>query len=101
MSRTFGTSRCSSTGGRLYARKGVDRVIQSLPRVLEIIGDLHYAVVGDGPYLPVLEDLARRLGVTDRIVFAGGTEVANRSGWDQRVEQFLDLCDRLMATSET
>ena len=180
------------TVGRLYARKGVDRVIESLPRVLETIGDLHYVVVGDGPYLPALEDLARQLGVADRIVFAGavtdaelvtyyaladafimanrempdgdtegfglvfleanacglpviagkaggsvdavthdlngllvdgddpaaiataierlflddelrarliagGTEVAGRSGWDQRVEQFLGFCDRVMA----
>jgi phosphatidylinositol alpha-1,6-mannosyltransferase len=179
------------TVGRLYARKGVDRVIESLPRVFETVGDLHYVVVGDGPYLPVLEELARRLGIADRVIFAGavsddelvdyyafadafimanrempdgdtegfglvfleanacglpviagraggsvdavthelnglvidgddsgaiaraiervflddehrlrliagGIEVANRSGWDQKVEQFLGFCDRLM-----
>ncbi len=182
------------TVGRLYARKGVDRVIQSLPRVLQAIPDLHYVVVGDGPYLPVLEDLARELGISDRISFAGavsdtdlvdyygiadafimanrempdgdtegfglvfleanacglpvvagkaggsvdavthdlngllvdgedpasiaaaieslflddarrarliagGTEVANRSGWEQRVDQFLAFCDRTTAPS--
>jgi len=59
------------TVGRLYARKGVDRVIESLPTVLKSVEDLHYVVVGDGPYRPVLEDLTRRLDLVDRVAFAG------------------------------
>ena len=179
------------TVGRLYARKGMDRVIESLPRVLEAIDNLTYLIVGDGTYRSALEALVQRLRMQDRVIFAGtvadaelvdhyaladvfimanrempdgdtegfglvfleanacgipviagraggsldavtaganglvadgddpaeiagviqriflddtlraglaqvGTEVARRSGWDRRVEQFLLYCDRLM-----
>jgi phosphatidylinositol alpha-1,6-mannosyltransferase len=179
------------TVGRLYARKGMDRVIESLAEVRRVLPDISYLLVGDGPYLPELERLAAARGVRDAVVFAGavpdaelidhyaladvfvmanrempdgdtegfglvfleanacgipviagraggsvdavtdgvnglvvdgnqppqiaaailrlfqdetlrarlaatGSAVAARSGWDSRVDQFLDLCDRLV-----
>lgn len=59
------------TVGRLYPRKGMDRVIESLPGVLRYIPDLVYLVVGDGAYRPALEALARERGVQGHVVFAG------------------------------
>lgn len=59
------------TVSRLYARKGVDRVIEALPEVLRSVPDLVYLVVGGGTYRPVVEALAERLGVRDHVVFAG------------------------------
>jgi phosphatidylinositol alpha-1,6-mannosyltransferase len=59
------------TVGRLYERKGMDRVIASLPRVLAQLDDISYLLVGDGPYRPALEDLAGRFGVRDNVIFAG------------------------------
>lgn len=59
------------TVGRLYARKGMDRVIASLPAVRQVLPDISYLLVGDGPYRPVLEQLAEDLGVRDAVVFAG------------------------------
>lgn len=181
------------TVGRLYARKGMDRVIESLPAVRRVLPDISYLLVGDGPYRPELERLATAHGVREAVVFAGavpdaelidhyaladafimanrempdgdtegfglvfleanacgipviagraggsvdavsdgvnglvvdgdqspqiaaailrlfqddtlrerlirtGSAVAARSGWDSRVEQFLELCDRLVAS---
>jgi phosphatidylinositol alpha-1,6-mannosyltransferase len=59
------------TVGRLYERKGMDKVIESLPRVLEQLNGIAYLVVGDGPYRPALEAMAARFGVHDNVVFAG------------------------------
>lgn len=38
------------TVSRLYARKGIDRVIESLPVVLRRFPDLVYLIVGEGAY---------------------------------------------------
>lgn len=59
------------TVGRLYARKGMDRVIESLPAVLRALPDVCYLLVGDGTYRAELEQLAMACGVRDAVVFAG------------------------------
>jgi phosphatidylinositol alpha-1,6-mannosyltransferase len=59
------------TVGRLYARKGMDRVIESLPAVLRVLPDMRYLLVGDGTYRAELEQLAAACGVRDAVVFAG------------------------------
>jgi phosphatidylinositol alpha-1,6-mannosyltransferase len=88
------------TVGRLYARKGVDRVIESLPRVFETVGDLLYVVVGDGPYLPVLEELARRLGVADRVVFVGAVTDAELVDYYALADAFI-MANREMPDGDT
>jgi phosphatidyl-myo-inositol dimannoside synthase len=57
--------------GNLVARKGHDMVISALPRLLQRMPDVVYLIVGDGPYRSDLEGLAARLGVQDRVIFAG------------------------------
>lgn len=59
------------TVGRLYERKGMDRVIASLPLVRAQLDAISYVVVGDGPYRPALEDMAGQFGVGDNVIFAG------------------------------
>jgi phosphatidylinositol alpha-1,6-mannosyltransferase len=59
------------TVGRLYARKGMDRVIESLPDVLRVLPDVRYLLVGDGTYRAELERLAVAHGVREAVVFAG------------------------------
>ena len=59
------------TVGRLYARKGMDRVIESLPELLGMFPDLVYVIVGEGPYRANLAGLAEALGVADSVIFAG------------------------------
>lgn len=51
--------------------KGVDEVMEAMPRLIEERPDLAYLVVGDGPDRPRLEAKAASLGLADRVVFAG------------------------------
>ncbi|WP_428493058.1 glycosyltransferase [Rhodopila sp.] len=59
------------TVSRLYARKGIDRVIESLPVVLHRFPDLVYLIVGEGSYRPELERLVLAHGLGRNVVFAG------------------------------
>jgi phosphatidyl-myo-inositol dimannoside synthase len=59
------------TVSRLYARKGVDRVIESLPAVLRRFPDLVYLVVGEGSYRPALESLVASHDLGRNVVFTG------------------------------
>ena len=51
--------------------KGVDEVLELIPSLAETIPDLAYVIVGDGDDRPRLQSKAVRLGVADRVVFAG------------------------------
>jgi len=55
------------TVARLVRRKGIDRVIQALPKIAERLPAVEYVVVGDGPDRERLRALAQAGGVTDRI----------------------------------
>ena len=59
------------TVSRLYARKGMDRVIESLPAVLGRFPDLVYLIVGEGAYRPTLETLVAHHDLGRNVVFAG------------------------------
>lgn len=59
------------TVGRLYARKGMDRVIESLSEVRQRIGDIRYLIVGEGSYRPTLETLVAQHGLGNHVIFAG------------------------------
>lgn len=63
-----------SVGG-LVERKGMHRVIDVMPALLERHPDLHYVIVGgaspEGDNRAELETLAARLGVADRVHFLG------------------------------
>jgi len=59
------------TVGRLVPRKGVDKVIESLPFVLKRHPNVRYYVVGDGPDRQRLQQLAYQVGVADHVVFTG------------------------------
>jgi glycosyltransferase involved in cell wall biosynthesis len=53
--------------GRLVRYKGHQRLIAALPKVLEQIPDTQLRIVGVGPYEPVLQKMARKLGVADHV----------------------------------
>lgn len=65
------------TVARLAGReryKGIDEVLDVLPRLARAVPDIAYLVVGDGPDRARLERKAARLGVSERVVFAGYVE---------------------------
>lgn len=56
----------------LWRVKGVDLNLRALARMNDSgIRDWHYTVVGDGPEKSRLKDLARELGINDRVEFTG------------------------------
>jgi glycosyltransferase involved in cell wall biosynthesis len=59
------------TVARLVPHKGQDFAIRALAALLEEFPDLRYVIVGEGHDEKRLRDLARELGVTDRVIFAG------------------------------
>ena len=70
------------TLGRLageHRRKGFDRALEALPALAEAVPDVAYLVAGDGPDRARLEAKAARLGVADRVVFAGFVAEAEKA----------------------
>lgn len=59
------------TVARLVPHKGQDFAIRALAALADEFPDLRYVIVGDGHDEQRLRDLARELGVTDRVIFAG------------------------------
>ena len=59
------------TVARLVPHKGQDAAIRALSGLRDEFPQLRYVMVGEGHYEQRLRDLARELGVSDRVVFAG------------------------------
>jgi glycosyltransferase involved in cell wall biosynthesis len=59
--------------GRLAAGgvKGFDVLLAAAKRLESRVPDLHVVICGDGPRRPALEDIARQLGLEDRVHFTG------------------------------
>jgi len=57
--------------GRIVREKGIQVLIQAIPRILEINPDIKFVIAGKGPHLDSLESQARFLGIEDRIYFTG------------------------------
>ena len=67
----LGKKKVLLTLSRLLPHKGQDMVIRALPRLLSRYPDLVYLIGGAGPHLEALGELARSVGVEDRVIFAG------------------------------
>jgi len=59
------------TVARLVPHKGQDFAIRVLAALQDEFPDLHYVMVGEGHDEQRLRDLARELGASDRVIFAG------------------------------
>jgi glycosyltransferase involved in cell wall biosynthesis len=76
------------TVGRLISLKQIDLLIEAVSR----LDDVGLVVVGNGPERERLEELARRLGVAERVHFAG---VSSKQG----TEALLSACDLFVLNS--
>lgn len=72
--------------GRLSRRKGFDRVIESLPQLVAQGLNVHLALIGIGEDFGYLADLARNLGMADRVHFLGHVSPDDLPRW-------YDACD--------
>jgi glycosyltransferase involved in cell wall biosynthesis len=69
--------------------KGIDEILGVLPELAETIPRIAYLIVGDGTDRPRLEDEARRLGVADRVVFAGRVDEARKADHYRIADAFV------------
>ncbi|MAF67205.1 MAG: hypothetical protein CMJ84_16305 [Planctomycetes bacterium] len=60
-----------STLAYFIPQKGGDDLVRAVPAVLEQAPDMHLLMIGDGPELPRLKEIAAGLGVTERVHFTG------------------------------
>jgi glycosyltransferase involved in cell wall biosynthesis len=70
------------TVGRLAGAeryKGFDEIIELLPELATEIPNVRYLIAGDGPDQIRLASKARKLGVDDRVVFAGYVDEAEKA----------------------
>lgn len=88
------------TVSRLYARKGIDAVIEALPYVRKELPDLVYLVVGEGSFRTTLEELVARNDLSENVIFAGAvsdTELADH----YRVGDVFIMPNREMPDGDT
>jgi glycosyltransferase involved in cell wall biosynthesis len=64
----------ATTVAVLRRPKGIQHMLEALPRVLDRVPDAHYLVVGDGPHRAALADQAAALGLVGRVHFVGATD---------------------------
>jgi phosphatidylinositol alpha-1,6-mannosyltransferase len=57
--------------GRLVHRKGQDRLIDALPKIIDEIPNAHLLLVGEGPYRKKLEERVHRRGLSRSVTFVG------------------------------
>lgn len=57
--------------GRLVHEKGVQHLLNAVPRLRRQHGDVRVVIAGDGPHRAELETAARRLGIASSVTFAG------------------------------
>lgn len=82
------------TVARLVEKKGIAYVLDAVHRLGEAGLDVSYEVVGDGPLRATLEALRDRLGLRERVRFAGWAT-------PDQVRQVLDRAHVLVAASVT
>jgi glycosyltransferase involved in cell wall biosynthesis len=74
--------------GRAVPVKGQSLLIEALGELARRGIDARLTIVGDGPQAPELRELARRLGVTDRVEFAGAVGQDAILGFYERADVF-------------
>jgi 1,2-diacylglycerol 3-alpha-glucosyltransferase len=57
--------------GRVAREKSLDMILKAMPKISSHHPEIRLLVVGTGPALPELKELAASLGVSDRVVFSG------------------------------
>lgn len=72
--------------GRLVRRKGIDRMLEAMRTLVRDRPNLHYLIVGDGPYREELERMAQDMGISRHVTFAGTVD-------DELIGAHYALCD--------
>lgn len=79
------------TVSRLMERKGHDKVIEAMPKILARVPNAIYVIVGGGPEKEKLQSLSSKLQVENNILFTG--EIS-----EEKKTAFYQLCDVFVMT---
>lgn len=86
--------------GRVVARKGFDTVLTAMPQILIDHPDVHYLIVGEGPYRADLEALVERYQLSEHVTFAGRVSDQELGDYYSLAQIFL-LPNREMPDGDT
>lgn len=75
--------------GRMGKEKNLDFLIKALAEIVKIIPQARLVMVGDGPYLPFLKELALNLGLAENTIFTGSVSYPEIPGYYQAADVFL------------
>lgn len=81
---------------RVSYEKNIQAVLAALPAVLEEKPDVKLVVAGDGPYLSDLKAQAKRLNITDAVIFTGMIAPSETALYYKAADFFISA-----STSET
>ncbi len=87
-----GTNLLMLSVGRLAAdegRKGVDTVIEAIPRIRVRVPNIRYVVIGEGSDLDRHRNLANRLGVAAHVNFLGSVDEATLRSYYKACDLFV------------
>lgn len=80
--------------GRLAPNKRLDLLLEAIPKLKSAWPGISLTLIGEGPELPALKQLAGRLSISDRVHFPGAiTEHAKLAPW-------MALCDLVVAPGQ-
>lgn len=74
---------------RLVKRKGIDRVLDSIPALLKKFPDTRYIIVGSGPEEGSLMARAKELGIEAAVTFAGSVDMEERDRLYDKASVFV------------
>ena len=80
--------------GRVAEEKSIDIILNSMPAVFFSVPNAKLLIVGDGPSKVALEELAKKLNISDKVIFTG---VAPRSD----VPKYYNIADVFVNASVT
>jgi len=78
--------------GRLVKRKGQEKIIRLMPKVLQSVPNAVFVVAGGGPEKEDLESLAKSFGISGQVMFLGKIK-------DSELPDIYNMCDIFIAPS--
>ncbi len=82
--------------GRVAKEKSIHVIIEQMPKIVEKMPTVKLLVIGDGPALPELKELASKLNMSSHVIFAGAVPYAEIGRYYQTGDVFISC-----STSET
>jgi glycosyltransferase involved in cell wall biosynthesis len=79
------------TACNLYRSKGIDNVLYAISRLIIDFPNLYYIVVGSGPELDKLENLAQSLFIKSHVRFVGKKDQAELSGFYRSADLYVQV----------